>query len=328
MNKFRLSTFAVSLSFSLSVAAPLQAQQPQNYEITQVADGLYRAATSSHRTVFLVTEEGIILADPIHTDFSTWLKSELQQRFGVPVRYVLYSHHHWDHASGGAVFADTATFVAHEDMAAALAAPLPSNATVLDASGNGVLERGEASGGFAENFDRLDTDQDGGLSGAEINVDIHPPELLYSDRMTVSLGGERVELIHPEPAHSSDTTILYFPEQRVGFAVDYINVRRLPGSFDPYPFDQYVSAVATMFALDIDIVVPGHGNVGQREDLAEYMGFLRDLQTEVAAAIADGQTLQQAQQSVELAEYSGWLLFDERKANVVAGAYAILSGTR
>jgi len=146
--------------------------------------------------------------------------------------------------------------------------------------------------------------------------------------MTVSLGGERVELIHPEPAHSSDTTILYFPEQRVGFAVDYINVRRLPGSFDPYPFDQYVSAVATMFALDIDIVVPGHGNVGQREDLAEYMGFLRDLQTEVAAAIADGQTLQQAQQSVELAEYSGWLLFDERKANVVAGAYAILSGTR
>jgi metal-dependent hydrolase (beta-lactamase superfamily II) len=130
MNKFRLSTFAVSLSFSLSVAAPLQAQQPQNYEITQVADGLYRAATSSHRTVFLVTEEGIILADPIHTDFSTWLKSELQQRFGVPVRYVLYSHHHWDHASGGAVFADTATFVAHEDMAAALAAPLPSNATV------------------------------------------------------------------------------------------------------------------------------------------------------------------------------------------------------
>jgi hypothetical protein len=58
------------------------------------------------------------------------------------------------------------------------------------------------------------------------------------------------------------------------------------------------------------------------------MGFLRDLQTEVAAAIADGQTLQQAQQSVELAEYSGWLLFDERKANVVAGAYAILSGTR
>ncbi|WP_428103361.1 MBL fold metallo-hydrolase [Candidatus Rariloculus sp.] len=50
------------------------------------------------------------------------------ERFGVPVRYVLYSHHHWDHASGGAVFADTAIYIAHERMAAALAAPLPSAA--------------------------------------------------------------------------------------------------------------------------------------------------------------------------------------------------------
>jgi glyoxylase-like metal-dependent hydrolase (beta-lactamase superfamily II) len=323
MNMHRLFSLAIVLTLSLGVAA--QAQQPQNYAIMQVADNLYRAATSSHRTVFLVTEEGIILADPIHTEFSTWLNSELQERFGVPVRYVLYSHHHWDHASGGAVFAATATFIAHEGMAAALAAPLPSNATVLDTNGNGILERGEASGGFAANFDRLNTNGDGGLSGAEINVDIHPPDLLYSERMTVSLGGQRVELIHPNPAHSSDTTVLYFPEQRAGFAVDYINVERLPGSFDPYPFDQYVSAVGTMFALDIDIVVPGHGNVGRREHLAEYMGFLRDLQTEVSAAVAEGQTLEQAQRSVRLAEYSDWLLFDERKANVIAGAYAIVT---
>lgn len=327
MNKSWSLALSVGLTASLSMVLPAHAQQAQNYEITQVADGLYRAANNSHRTVFLVTDEGIILADPVNTEFASWLRSELDERFDVPVRYVLYSHHHWDHASGGAAFADTAIFVAHEGMAAALAAPLPSNAVFLDTNRNGRLERSEATGGYAARFDDADTNGDDVLSGAEINVDIHPPDLLYEDHMVVTLGGQRVELIHPDPAHSDDTTVLFFPEQRVGFGVDYINVRRLPGGLDVYSFDQYASAIGTMLALDIDTVVPGHGNVGRREDLAEYMGFLRDLQAEVSAAIADGQSLQQAQRSVQLSEYSDWLLFDARKENLIANAYNILTST-
>jgi len=325
MNKNWSLALCVGMTASLGVTVDAQAQQAQNYEITQVADDLYRAANNSHRTIFLVTGEGIILADPVNAEFSAWLKPELEERFGVPVRYVLYSHHHWDHASGGAVFADTAIFVAHEGMAAALAAPLPSNAAPQDANGDGLLARSEASGGYANNFDRADTNGDDSLSGAEINVDIHPPELLYSDHMTVTLGGQSVELVHPNPAHSDDMTVLYFPEQRVGFGVDYINVRRLPGALDLYSFDQYASAVGTMYTLDIDTVVPGHGNVGRREDLAEYMGFLRALQAEVSAAIANGESVQQAQRSVQLSEYSDWLLFDNRRENLVAAAYAILT---
>ena len=327
MNKSWSLMISIVLIASPMIVVPVHAQQAQNYEITQVADGLYRAANNSHRTVFLVTDEGIILADPVNNEFAAWLRSELDERYDVPVRYVLYSHHHWDHASGGAAFADTATFVAHEGMAAALAAPLPSNAVFLDSNRNGRLERSEATGGYAARFDNADTNGDDVLTGAEINVDIHPPDLLYEDHMVVTLGGQRVELIHPDPAHSDDTTVLYFPEQRVGFGVDYINVRRLPGGLDVYSFDQYASAIGTMLALDIDTVVPGHGNVGRREDLAEYMGFLRALQAEVSAAIADGQSLEQIQQSVQLSDYSDWLLFDARRENLVANAYRILTST-
>ena len=327
MNKSWSLMISIVLIASPMIIVPVHAQQAQNYEITQVADGLYRAANNSHRTVFLVTDEGIILADPVNNEFAAWLRSELDERYDVPVRYVLYSHHHWDHASGGAAFADTATFVAHEGMAAALAAPLPSNAVFLDSNRNGRLERSEATGGYAARFDNADTNGDDVLTGAEINVDIHPPDLLYEDHMVVTLGGQRVELIHPDPAHSDDTTVLYFPEQRVGFGVDYINVRRLPGGLDVYSFDQYASAIGTMLALDIDTVVPGHGNVGRREDLAEYMGFLRALQAEVSAAIADGQSLEQIQQSVQLSDYSDWLLFDARRENLVANAYRILTST-
>ena len=327
MNKSWSLMISIVLIASPMIIVSVHAQQAQNYEITQVADGLYRAANNSHRTVFLVTDEGIILADPVNNEFAAWLRSELDERYDVPVRYVLYSHHHWDHASGGAAFADTATFVAHEGMAAALAAPLPSNAVFLDSNRNGRLERSEATGGYAARFDNADTNGDDVLTGAEINVDIHPPDLLYEDHMVVTLGGQRVELIHPDPAHSDDTTVLYFPEQRVGFGVDYINVRRLPGGLDVYSFDQYASAIGTMLALDIDTVVPGHGNVGRREDLAEYMGFLRALQAEVSAAIADGQSLEQVQRSVQLSDYSDWLLFDARRENLVANAYRILTST-
>ena len=322
MKTIQQTLHCLALSAGLLLANFANAQA--SFEITEVADNLYRVANNSHRTVFLVTEEGVILADPINTEIATWLKREIDERFGVQVRYVLYSHHHWDHASGGAVFTDTATFVAHEEMARVLTDSLPGNAAFLDSNGNGNLERSEASGGYATNFDLLDANGDDVLTGAEINVDIVPPSLVYAEHMKLTLGGETVELIHTTPAHSADMTILYFPRQRTGFGVDYINVRRLPGSLEFWPFDAYAQAIGAMLELDIDIVVPGHGNVGRREHMAEYMGFLRHLQAEVSAGIARGRSLEQIQRTADLSDYEDWLQFDARRDNLIAAAYANL----
>ncbi|MFL2546095.1 MAG: MBL fold metallo-hydrolase [Candidatus Rariloculaceae bacterium] len=332
MNKRGLAVVWIACAVSLTSTGLVRAQGEDRYEIVQVQDGVYSAAaysprSGSHRTVFLVTEDGIVLADPISVSFSEWLKSEIDERFGVPVRYVLYSHHHWDHASGGAVFADTATFVSHEGMATALAAPLPANLRSRDANGNGLLHRSEATRGYAARFDDVDVNRDDNLSGAEINVDIRPPDLLYSERMTVALGGQSVWLLHPNPAHSDDMTVLYFPQQRVGFAVDFANVRLMPGELYHYSLDHYESAVETVLALDIDHFVPGHGEVGDGEDLADYLVFLQDLQRDVSAAIENGLTEQQAEESVQLAEYSDWQLYGERRPGVVTSAYSILMNT-
>jgi alkyl sulfatase BDS1-like metallo-beta-lactamase superfamily hydrolase len=82
------------------VVTAAYAQQPQGpamRSIVRVTGDLYRAQNNDHYTVFLVTPAGIILADPISTDFSTWLAGQLAERFpNRPVRYVLYSHHHQD----------------------------------------------------------------------------------------------------------------------------------------------------------------------------------------------------------------------------------------
>lgn len=90
-------------------------------EITQIKDNLYRFRNNFHYSVFAVTPQGIIATDPINAEAARWLKAELAKRFGVPVRYLVYSHDHADHISGGEVFADTAIVVAHENAKAVIA---------------------------------------------------------------------------------------------------------------------------------------------------------------------------------------------------------------
>src|SRR5207245_8754433 len=89
-------------------------------EITQIAGEVYRFRNNNHYAVFAVTAQGIIATDPINAEAAQWLKAELQKRFAKPVRYLIYSHDHADHISGGEVFADTAVVVAHDNAKAAI----------------------------------------------------------------------------------------------------------------------------------------------------------------------------------------------------------------
>ncbi len=83
--------------------------------IDHISGGLYKFTNKFHASVFLVTDAGIIATDPINAAAATWLKAELDKRFGQPVKYVIYSHHHADHVSGGEAFAG-AEFVGHENI--------------------------------------------------------------------------------------------------------------------------------------------------------------------------------------------------------------------
>jgi glyoxylase-like metal-dependent hydrolase (beta-lactamase superfamily II) len=83
-------------------------------DITPIAGEIYRFRNNNHYSIFAVTPAGIIATDPINAEAARWLKAELQRRFALPVKYLIYSHDHADHIAGGEVFADTAIVVAHE----------------------------------------------------------------------------------------------------------------------------------------------------------------------------------------------------------------------
>ncbi|MBM3554277.1 MAG: MBL fold metallo-hydrolase [Alphaproteobacteria bacterium] len=82
-------------------------------EITKIAGEVYRFRNNNHFSVFAVTPAGVIATDPVNKDAAAWLKAEIATRFGKQIKYVIYSHDHADHISGGEVWADTATVVSH-----------------------------------------------------------------------------------------------------------------------------------------------------------------------------------------------------------------------
>ena len=260
----------------LSLAGSASAQQGQpTRSIVNITGDLYRAQNNNHFNVFLVTPDGIVMTDPINREFSLWLKSEFARRYDVPVRYVLYSHPDWDHASGGVVFADTAEFIGHENIPAALALPggnpaLPDNVRDMDANGNGLIERAEASGNTADRFGLIDENRDQLLSGAEmirgaVN-DVYPPTTTFSDRHTVTLGGKRVLLVYTGEAHDPASAVIYFPDERTVFGADTLQAKRFPGGLGPN-VGAWIDAMSTVNELDYDVAATGHAMMGTKADI-------------------------------------------------------------
>src|SRR5262245_6124036 len=96
------------------------AQQPPPFATTKVegTDNVYIFRALGAQAMFVVTREGVIATDPIsyaRRDASTVYLEEIRKITNQPVKYVVYSHHHYDHVAGGKPFKDQgAIFVAHQ----------------------------------------------------------------------------------------------------------------------------------------------------------------------------------------------------------------------
>jgi glyoxylase-like metal-dependent hydrolase (beta-lactamase superfamily II) len=260
---------------ALGPAVPAAAQDEVKREITNIAGDLYRFQNNFHVSVFLVTPEGVIATDPINAEAATWLEAEIRERFGQEIRYLVLSHDHVDHSSGGEVFADTATVIAHENARRAIIGEQRPTAV---------------------------------------------PELTFNDRMTIELGGKRVELIYPGRGHSDNLIVMHFPEERAVFTVDMISVKRLGYMTltDAY-FPDWMAAIRRVEAIDFDILVPGHGPMGTKADASDHRAYMEDLYEEVLAAARAGQSLEEMQASITLEAYKDWGQYDKWRTLNIEG---------
>lgn len=263
----------------------VQPASAQTRAITQIKGDLYKFQNNAHYSVFLVTEAGILVTDPIDKDAATWLKGELKKRFNNrPIKYLVYSHDHRDHISGGEVFADEAVVISHER----------------------TKEK---------------------IIGEKRPTAI--PDITFTDRMTIALGGKTIELLYVGRNHSDNSVVMYFPAERAVFAVDFISIDRLPYQTlgDAY-IPEWIASLKALEALDIDIVQPGHGKTGTKADVTEHRAYVEALYEAVLTASREGKSLDDMKQSILLKAYSHFENYDTWRVLNIEGMYRNVNAYR
>jgi glyoxylase-like metal-dependent hydrolase (beta-lactamase superfamily II) len=84
----------------------------------RISEGLYTFRWGAYRSMFMVTEAGVIITDPISAKAAKAYRETIRSVTDQPVRFVVYSHSHWDRAAGARIFkAEGAQIVAQENCA-------------------------------------------------------------------------------------------------------------------------------------------------------------------------------------------------------------------
>jgi glyoxylase-like metal-dependent hydrolase (beta-lactamase superfamily II) len=111
------------------------------------------------------------------------------------------------------------------------------------------------------------------------NLEMVYPSLTFETNLTIVGSDRLVELINGGDAHTGGDLILYLPYEKVAFMADLLFVGCHPYLADGDP-DAWVTILDKVLKMDIDVFLPGHGPVGNRDDvtlLIEYIHTLRDL---------------------------------------------------
>ena len=189
-------------------------------EIGKLTGDVYYARWDDYLSAFMVTPEGVVLVEPVGVEFATWLKGEIAARFKVPVKYVIYSHSHADHASGAAVYARYRED--HRERSAAEAArsaardasrcrTISKRRTRMATAASSAPKRRPTSPRYSISTTLTRT---ACLSGAEAVRgplrDVMEPTETYSGKLDIRLGGKLAQVMSIPTAHAPDNTVVRF----------------------------------------------------------------------------------------------------------------------
>lgn len=214
-----------------------------------------------------------------------------------PVRFVINTHVHPDHVLGNAAFAGLdAVFVGHHNLPRALAA-----------RGDRYVRRAEEQ-----------------IGTAAAGTRVIPPGLLVETTHELDLGGRKLRLTaHPTAHTDNDLTVFDIATATLitGDLLFCEHVPTLDGSVRGW-----LKLLSELTKLNAARAIPGHGPaaVAWPAAAAPEQRYLETLVAEVKAAIAAGQTLSQAVETVGARERQFWQLFDEHHKRNVTAAFAEL----
>jgi glyoxylase-like metal-dependent hydrolase (beta-lactamase superfamily II) len=255
-------------------AAPAAAPAaPPLYATTKVegTDGVYIFRYANHQSMFVVTKDGVIATDPIslrRLAAKAYIE-EIQKITKAPIKYVIYSHSHYDHIAGGQPFKDLgATFIAHKNAKSRIVELKPADVVVPD-----------------QIVDQKKTIKLGGTT----------LELLY-----VGKNHSDSTLVMFLPKEKIIFTVDWIPLQAVQF-------REMADTYIP-DIEEGLKKVIAMDWDRLISGHPGPGGrqIGTKDDARNQLAYLQDLSAAVKKAVGEGKSYADAEKEIKLPKYEKW----------------------
>jgi glyoxylase-like metal-dependent hydrolase (beta-lactamase superfamily II) len=269
----RFVTWTLGLAGLLAVAGvvPAGAQTPPLFETKKISDTVYLFRYGGHQAIFVVTPAGVIATDPIaylRPQAATTYIDEIRKVTSAPIKYVVYSHHHYDHIAGGKPFKDLgATFIAHRNARERLMLLKQPDIVIPDEVVDGV---------------RL-------LDLGGVRVELHYVGRNHSDNSLVML----------IPKDRLLFTVDFVPIQTVQF-------RDMPDGYLPDWFDSLDRVLELDWDRMIPGHPYAGGRLGTKDDVRALKQYMTDLSDAVRAAANQGKCFDAAIKEVKLPKYETW----------------------
>jgi len=263
---------------SIVVFSLLFAQGAFAQGLTKIADNVYsyvgeKDASPGHSFAanagIVIGRDGVLVVDTlISAKEGARFLADIRKVTDKPIKYVVNTHNHLDHAFGNCVFAKIgATVISHM-----------ADRMMLERSGADTLRNIGTYGLKPED-----------MAGTEIAL----PSLSFSDRMQIDLGDESVKLFRISPSHTAGSIVVFVPSKRLLFSGDILFT-----DFHPFLADAdiagWTGTIDALLAMDLERIVPGHGPLSTKKDLQEMKEYLVQfdrLARELAAGSQDADAI-------------------------------------
>jgi cyclase len=286
--------------------------------LQEVADGLYAylqpdGSWGWSNAGLVVDGESTLLVDTLY-DLALTEQMLRAMRRAVPaaarIDTLVNTHANGDHCYGNQLVAG-ARIVASERTAEEMTELPPAAMAAIVEQAPAM---GELGAFFLDCFGAFD------FTGIELAL----PRETFVGELTMRVGERDLRLIEVGPAHTRGDTLVHAPAERVLFTGDILFAGAHPIAWAG-PVSNWMAACDRILAMDVDVIVPGHGPLAGLDDVRELKAYFEYLYSEARARHADGMTPLQAARSISLERWADWGESERLVVNI-ASIYTELSG--